>query len=135
MKWSRVIYWSRAVGDPCLIARRIAPASVNNNKREGITGVLLVLDDGFLQVIEGPAPAISLTMARITADVRHTGLKVLRNEALTERNFSDFVLLKLQSEARHQALLTELRAALAKDAGTAGPEALQLLHRVRTDTV
>ncbi len=135
MKWSRVIYWSRAVGDPCLTAQRIAPTSVINNQREGITGVLLVLDDGFLQVLEGPAGAISLTMARIAADVRHTGLKVLRNEALTERNFSDFVLLKLQSEARHQALLVELRAALARDAATAAPEALQLLHRVRADTL
>ena len=55
----------------------ILTSSRKNNPKAGITGVLLYIDGGFMQVLEGDGPALSETYARICKDRRHWNTTVL----------------------------------------------------------
>ena len=47
------------------------------NKLRGVTGMMLHAEGGFLQVLEGPPPAVETLLKIIRDDDRHTGLKIL----------------------------------------------------------
>ncbi len=49
------------------------------NAELGITGALMLYDDWFAQVLEGPQAAVEALYARIKADTRHDGVRL--NEA------------------------------------------------------
>ena len=51
-----------------------------NNRRDQITGGLVLHGDGILQVMEGPPLEIERAMARIHADPRHREVQVLIDE-------------------------------------------------------
>lgn len=55
----------------------ILAASRRNNARDGITGMLLYLQGGFMQVLEGNKDAVSATFERICRDGRHHNAMVL----------------------------------------------------------
>jgi hypothetical protein len=57
------------------------------NKETGITGMLLYKDAQFMQVLEGPAEAVTETFSRISKDPRHRGLMILAKGAVQERRF------------------------------------------------
>jgi len=61
-----------AVGPELL--KNILDTSVRNNKRDGITGVLLYHDEMFFQVLEGPKAAVQHCFARILRDRRHANV-------------------------------------------------------------
>ena len=50
-----------------------------NNADNGITGALMLYDDWFAQVLEGPQGAVEALYAKIKADTRHDGVRL--NEA------------------------------------------------------
>ena len=50
-----------------------------NNADLGITGALMLYDDWFAQVLEGPQTAVEALYAKIKADTRHDGVRL--NEA------------------------------------------------------
>jgi hypothetical protein len=66
--------------DVLLLSRR-------NNKRIGLSGMLLYRDGVFLQVIEGPAHVLRERMAIIASDPRHRDVAVLLEEPIAERMF------------------------------------------------
>ena len=66
---------SREVGDAML--HEILAASRRNNGACGITGILLYVAGGFMQVLEGDAEAVEATFTRICADKRHWNTTVL----------------------------------------------------------
>ncbi len=66
--------------------------SRHNNLRDGITGMLLYRDGDFLQVLEGPEPAVRATYARINRDRRHGGFILLDENHVEQRAFSDWAL-------------------------------------------
>jgi len=66
---------SRDVSD--LLLNDILAASRRNNGASGITGILLYVAGGFMQVLEGDAQAVDVTFARICADKRHWNTMVL----------------------------------------------------------
>ena len=68
----------------------ILDASRRNNCLSGVTGMLLHLDRGFLQVLEGAKPAVEETFARIRRDWRHNGPRVLIEQETDERQFGDW---------------------------------------------
>ena len=75
----RIVYVSRAaagVGDRDVY--RIIRGAHEKNGPEGLTGALIFLDGWFAQLVEGPAPAVGRTFARIAADPRHAppGLRI-----------------------------------------------------------
>ena len=56
----------------------------------GITGMLLYKDGNFMQVLEGPDPAVQERFDRIAQDPRHKGVIVLLREQVAERQFPDW---------------------------------------------
>jgi len=64
-----------------------------NNPREGITGALICRHDIYLQLIEGPEPAIDALYARILADDRHFDVELLLSEDMGERLFPAWAML------------------------------------------
>ena len=61
----------------------ILAASRRNNARDGITGLLVVGTNRFLQLLEGPPSAVRAAYNRIKADPRHYAAVVI-SECTTE---------------------------------------------------
>ena len=59
-----------------------------NNRRYGVTGLLLYLDGGFLQVLEGPKDAVTTLFRQISRDRRHIGVRTLVERHVPERLFA-----------------------------------------------
>jgi len=57
------------------------------NQREGISGALLTHGRHFLQLIEGPEPAVRALYERIVRDPRHTQIELLHEGWLPEAVF------------------------------------------------
>ena len=60
---------------------------VRNNEESGLTGMLLHRDGRFMQVLEGPDDAVRDVFSVIAADTRHTEVRLLLDESITERAF------------------------------------------------
>jgi hypothetical protein len=69
----------------------ILAASRKNNTRDGITGVLLYIDGGFMQVLEGEPATVTATFERIRKDARHWNTGILLDRT-AERAFSSWTM-------------------------------------------
>lgn len=58
-----------------------------NNKRLGVTGILVYSDGNFMQVIEGPDLVTHALYERIKLDVRHHDVTTVHSQALERREF------------------------------------------------
>jgi hypothetical protein len=65
----------------------IARHSRENNARQDITGLLLLTGERFLQVLEGPPPAVNALYLKIARDERHHDLALLDFAMVGERLF------------------------------------------------
>lgn len=70
--------------------RRILSVAHARNTLNDITGMLVYHGGNFMQVLEGPERAVAQTMERIGRDPRHTGLLVLLERMVDEREFGDW---------------------------------------------
>jgi hypothetical protein len=68
----------------------ILESSRRNNPAQGITGALLLVQDMFLQVLEGPKSTVEATMERIAKDARHSDMTVLLSSSVDQRSFADW---------------------------------------------
>jgi hypothetical protein len=68
----------------------ILDVSRANNRRLGVTGLLLHLDHGFLQVLEGPKDAVLAVFDQIDRDHRHIGVRILIQQEVPERLFGEW---------------------------------------------
>lgn len=75
--------WSMSSGD----LNAILDISRVSNRRLGVTGLLLHIDSGFLQVLEGPKDAVTMIFSKIERDTRHIGVRVLVQQEVNERLF------------------------------------------------
>ena len=85
----RMMYASRAadtVNDDELAA--ILRVSRRRNLACGVTGVLCLTNDIFLQVIEGGRTAVSTLYNRIVTDPRHRDVELLHYAEIGERRFA-----------------------------------------------
>jgi methanogenic corrinoid protein MtbC1 len=62
------------------------------NRAEAITGLVLYDDFHFYQWLEGPADSLGRLMQSISADARHTAIRVLANRAVERRTFQDWAM-------------------------------------------
>lgn len=69
---------------------RLLNQSRVHNQLAGVTGMLLYDGSQFLQVLEGPAVAVSHIFSRIVPDCRHTDVQVLANGAVAQRQFNSW---------------------------------------------
>ena len=65
----------------------ILSASRRNNAMMGITGLLLYIDGGFLQMLEGDERALRELYGRIAVDCRHTNLRMMLDREVSARTF------------------------------------------------
>ncbi|WP_231884372.1 BLUF domain-containing protein [Plantibacter sp. H53] len=63
-----------------------------NNARAQLTGMLVHRDGRFLQVLEGPELAVRGLMDTLAADPRHTGIRVMFEEPIRERQFAAWTM-------------------------------------------
>jgi hypothetical protein len=68
----------------------ILTASRRNNALLGVTGLLLFIDGGFLQMLEGEEIAVRTLYARITADRRHWGPRLMLDREVPVRAFPEW---------------------------------------------
>ncbi|GGF56781.1 hypothetical protein GCM10011332_07800 [Terasakiella brassicae] len=68
----------------------ILATAVENNKKHNITGVLTVLNDVFIQVLEGESVKVEQLVAKIEKDKRNFGLIVLQSNPIEHRLFPDW---------------------------------------------
>jgi len=61
-----------------------------NNARLDISGMLLYIDEGFFQVLEGPAESVDTLYAKICSDRRHSRVAQIIREPIAERKFPDW---------------------------------------------
>lgn len=66
---------------------RILATSRAHNALMGITGLLLFLEDSFLQILEGEERALRDLYSRITADRRHAAPQLLLDRAVAAPGF------------------------------------------------
>ena len=62
----------------------------SHNYQEDLSGLLLYFQGQFLQVLEGPEPALNRLYARIRADPRHHNLLTLAHGPIAARSFPDW---------------------------------------------
>jgi hypothetical protein len=68
----------------------IVEDSVENNKRLGITGLLLASNTHFCQVLEGSQEAVNQVFGRIMRDPRHNEITIVSYGLVAERAFADW---------------------------------------------
>ena len=76
----------------------ILEESRHNNAIDGITGVLWSDGTHFLQVLEGTHESVGATMGRILADHRHSGIVVLRDESVADRQFGGWSMVHRRAD-------------------------------------
>ena len=89
----RLVYLSAARGAAnAAMVGDILAAARRNNPALGVTGLLMVHDDSFFQVLEGPRPAVERLFSRIAADPRHGSVIVMLQGETSERCFADWAM-------------------------------------------
>lgn len=103
----------------------------SHNAKQGITGLLLCIDEAFLQVLEGPEPAVQDLYARIARDPRHHQVLCLLNQPAQRRDFPNWSMGydRLRETAQNGSLFRLTRNALAAALPPkAGPAVLALIR-------
>lgn len=110
----------------------IIAASIRNNREVAVTGLLLVHEGWFLQVLEGPYEAVMTTYGRIINDPRHADPRVIKTEQIDTREFGDWNMCARQIGAADDAILDALDQRAAFEPFEFTPaSALRLLKAVR----
>jgi Sensors of blue-light using FAD len=87
---TRLVYSSRHATCESKALENIVTTSHKNNARDLITGVLVVGDSSFFQLIEGSRDAVSKCFKRIMADSRHDDVQVISCGDVSKRLFPDW---------------------------------------------
>jgi len=69
-----------------------------NNKRQQITGALLLSQDAFVQILEGEESAVRALFAKIEKDPRHDSVALLSTGIVAERVFSRWAMAKVADD-------------------------------------
>ncbi|NVO85845.1 BLUF domain-containing protein [Hymenobacter terrestris] len=87
----RLVYQSQATPPFCAVAlEALLGKARTHNQAQYLTGLLLYVEGQFLQVLEGPEPALSQLYGRIQQDSRHTNVRTLSYGLVAARAFPDW---------------------------------------------
>lgn len=107
----RIIYISsvnRQISDEEI--ESIGQVSSRNNKKVGITGVLISVHDYFFQVLEGEEDAIAAAVERIRRDPRHKDMRILKAETdIAERLFPKWSMRTIRLSGSGDLILQAIR--------------------------
>lgn len=108
MRLVQLIYCSRvASGVHGTAITSIVDVSRINNARDGVTGALCFNANFFLQCLEGERAAVNEAYHRILRDPRHEGALLLRYTEVPKRQFGDWSMGYLSSQAMTPELLLQ----------------------------
>ena len=89
----RLLYASRAAAPlTAPVVESILAQSRAHNPRLGITGILCYSEDLFLQALEGGRDEVCELYNTIVRDDRHTNVRILTYEEISERRFGNWLL-------------------------------------------
>ena len=74
-----------------------------NNKLRNVTGLLVFVDDTFLQVLEGEETEVKNVFDKIKSDHRHNDIKVLSDSPIQTRAFENWEMAYATPSARDMA--------------------------------
>ena len=94
----QVVYRSRYLTDAAGEAD-ILDVSRRNNPARDITGVLVSHGGWFMQVLEGPAQALSKLLDKIRDDTRNGDFLLLRATPIVQRDFAEWSMASTQVDA------------------------------------
>lgn len=107
----RLIYASRFTG-PAQgfdeVLRAIIAKSIQSNRLDDVTGLLVAGEGRFLQLLEGPAKRVEAIYDRIAADGRHADLVRIYGGPAERRLFRDWNMGQHRLGAADHALLAEV---------------------------
>lgn len=106
MQLTRLAYASNHGGIADDALDDILQRSRSNNEQEGITGVLVVSDEEFVQLLEGPRTAVSRCFMRIMQDVRHHHIRVLLAGTIESRLCSEWSMRCIETSQPDQGALS-----------------------------
>jgi hypothetical protein len=92
-KLRRIIYASQPFGYDASMLSGILLDARRNNERDGITGALICRHDIYMQLLEGPAPAVEAAFGRIRRDDRHLEVQRLVSREASARLFGAWAML------------------------------------------
>ena len=92
MPLMQLIYASRPFGFDDAILAGILIDARRCNARDDITGALIVRQDIYLQLLEGPSKMVEAAYQRIRLDDRHTDVRSVRRMDTTRRLFADWAM-------------------------------------------
>ena len=111
----RCLYASRAAAPLTpAVMDSILEQSRRNNQKTGITGMLCMSDDVFIQVLEGGRDAVCELYTAIVQDPRHKGVRLLVYEEITER-FGHWTMGRVNIAKVNAALLLKYSEKAALD--------------------
>ena len=99
------------------LVESILHSSTRNNPANGITGVLVVTQTHFLQVLEGPFESLNATFEKIARDTRHEGTQLISFTEIKERKFADWAMHGIGLFDLNQELQSSLCLKFGEDEG------------------
>ncbi len=123
----------------CLYASRIATPlaasaldaileqSRKNNPARGITGLLCLTHDSFVQVVEGGREPIADLLRSIYLDDRHQRMTILSFEEIAERRFGNWTMAHVNVESINAAVLLKYSEKVALDPFNCSSQAMMSL--------
>ena len=110
----RLYYRSRPTPEAAVdlddLVERIIEASIRRNRVVGITGLLIVVKNQFVQVLEGDVNEVRTTYARISMDRRHQDLSIIGQGPASRRLFGNWHMCASPLAASDRAILEVLDA-------------------------
>jgi hypothetical protein len=94
----RCLYASRTSTPKSEVLESILEQSRKNNAERGITGMLCFTGNIFIQVIEGGRDQVCDLFTAIVRDNRHSDLRILIYEEISERRFGKWSMAKVNAE-------------------------------------
>jgi len=112
---------------------RLFTEARSNNKKQGITGALLLSEDRFVQVLEGDEDAVRALFRQIERDGRHDSVSVLESGMVAKRLFARWAMAKVAEDGEPDIPLIAHVEGIAPAAsrGTT-PEQDQVLDAMRS---
>jgi hypothetical protein len=102
----RCLYASRAAQPlSATVLQSILVQSSKNNPKLGITGMLCVTEDIFIQVIEGGRDEVCELFNAIVRDDRHQQVRLLTFDEISERRFGNWTMGRVNLATVNPALL------------------------------
>lgn len=98
----------------------IVEAASHYNRQLGLSGALIHRPGRFLQVLEGPSPALEQVFERICRDPRHGAIALMEFTPIDHARFSDWTMVLSDARGGHSGIdvIDLALSGIASDGGT-----------------